>query len=49
MDNGADQDLLEVLESFPEDEEFETLADVMRADGTSDQAPQAGMMSRKPS
>jgi Protein of unknown function (DUF2795) len=47
-DNGAGQDVLEVLESFPEDEEFETLADVMKAYGESDQAPQTGVIDRKP-
>lgn len=47
-DNGAGQDVLEVLESFPEDEEFETLADVMKAYGESDQAPQTGILERKP-
>jgi hypothetical protein len=40
--------MLEVLESFPEDEEFETLADLMRAYGESDQAPQTGIIDRKP-
>jgi hypothetical protein len=47
-DNGAGQDVLEVLESFPEDEEFETLADVMKAYGESDQVPQTGIIDRKP-
>lgn len=47
-DGGAGQDMLEVLESFPEDEEFETLADLMRAYGESDQAPQTGIIDRKP-
>jgi len=47
-DNGAGQDVLEVLESFPEGEEFETLADVMKAYGESDQAPQTGVIDRKP-
>jgi hypothetical protein len=47
-DNGAGQDVLEVLESFPEDEEFESLADVMKAYGESDQAPQTGIIDRKP-
>jgi hypothetical protein len=40
--------LLEVLESFPEDEKFTSLADVMKAYGESDQAPQTGIMSRRP-
>lgn len=47
-DNGAGQDVLEILESFPENEEFETLADVMKAYGESDQAPQTGIIDRKP-
>jgi hypothetical protein len=47
-DNGAGQDVLEVLESFPEDEEFETAADVMKAYAESDQAPQTGIIDRKP-
>jgi hypothetical protein len=47
-DNGAGQDVLEVLESFPEDEEFETLADVIKAYGESDQVPQTGIMDQKP-
>jgi hypothetical protein len=47
-DNGAGQDLLEVLESFPEGEEFETLADVMKAYGESDQVPQTGIIGQKP-
>ena len=46
--NGAGQDVLEVLESFPEGEEFETLADVMKAYGDSDQAPQTGVIDIKP-
>jgi hypothetical protein len=46
--NGAGQDVLEVLESFPRDGEFETLADVMKAYGETDQAPQTGMMGRNP-
>jgi hypothetical protein len=45
-DNGAGQDVLEVLE--PEDEEFETAADVMKAYGEADQAPQSGVIDRKP-
>jgi Protein of unknown function (DUF2795) len=47
-DNGAGQDVLEVLESFPEDERFESLADAMKAYGEADQAPQTGMIDRKP-
>jgi len=47
-DNGAGQDVLEVLESFPDDEEFETAADVMKVYGESDQAPQTGVIDRKP-
>jgi Protein of unknown function (DUF2795) len=47
-DNGAGQDMLEVLESFPADEEFETLADVMRAYGRLDQVPQTGIIDVKP-
>ena len=46
--NGAGQDVLEVLEFFPQDEEFETLADVMKAYGDSDQAPQSGVIDIKP-
>jgi hypothetical protein len=40
--------VLEVLESFPEDEEFETAADVMKAYVETDQAPQTGIIDRKP-
>jgi hypothetical protein len=47
-DNGAGQDVLEVLESFPQGEEFETLADVMKAYGESDQVPQTGIIGQKP-
>jgi Protein of unknown function (DUF2795) len=47
-DNGAGQDMLEVLESFPEDEEFESLAAVMKAYAESDQAPQTGIIDKKP-
>ena len=46
--NGAGQDMLEVLEFFPRHEEFETLADVMKAYGDSDQAPQSGVIDIKP-
>jgi len=47
-DNGAGQDMLEVLESFPDGQEFESLADVMKAYGESDQVPQTGILERKP-
>ena len=47
-DNGAGQDVLEVFESFPEAKEFESLADVIKAYGEADQAPQTGMIARKP-
>ena len=47
-DHGAGQDILEVLESLPEDEEFKTLDDLLRACGESDQAPQTGIIDRKP-
>ena len=47
-DNGAGQDALELLESFPEDAEFESLADVTRACGGSDQVPQTGIIDVKP-
>jgi hypothetical protein len=47
-DNGAGQDTLEVLESLHEDEEFETLADVMKAYGEADQVPQTGIIDVKP-
>jgi hypothetical protein len=46
--NGAGQDVLEVLESFPEDGEFETLADVIKAYGETDQAPQTGIIDKRP-
>ena len=46
--HGAGQDVLEVLELFPNDEEFETAADVIKAYGESDQAPQTGIIDRKP-
>ena len=39
--NGAEGAVLEVLEAFPEDE-FETMADVMKAYGEADQAPESG-------
>ena len=47
-DNGAGQDMLEVLESLREDEEFGTLADVMKACGEADQVPQTGIIDVKP-
>jgi len=47
-DNGAGQDALELLESFPDDAEFESLTDVMRAYGGSDQVPQSGIIDVKP-
>jgi hypothetical protein len=42
------QDMLEVLESFPEGKEFETPADVVRACGQADQLPQTGIIDVKP-
>jgi Protein of unknown function (DUF2795) len=47
-DNGAGQDMLEVLESFPNGEQFKSLADVMKAYGDTDQVPQTGIIDRKP-
>jgi hypothetical protein len=47
-DNGAGQDMLEVLESFPDGQEFETLDDLVKAYGESDQGPQTGILERKP-
>jgi Protein of unknown function (DUF2795) len=47
-DHGAGQDMLEVLESFPRGEEFETLADVVKAYGEADQVPQTGIIDVKP-
>ena len=47
-DNGAGQDMLEVLESFPEGKEFETLGDVVRTYGQADQVPQTGIIDVKP-
>jgi hypothetical protein len=47
-DHGAGQDMLEVLESFPADEEFETLDDVIKAYGRFDQVPQSGIIDVKP-
>jgi hypothetical protein len=46
-DTGAGQDVLEVLESFP-DEKFNSMADVIKAYRDSDQAPQTGIIGRKP-
>ena len=45
---GAGQDALEVLESLPEDARFESLADVVEATRDADQAPQTGIIDRKP-
>jgi hypothetical protein len=47
-DNGAGQDALELLESFPDDAEFESLADVRKASERSDQVPQSGIIDVKP-
>lgn len=47
-DNGAGQDVLEVLESLSNDQEFQTVADVVKAYGEADQAPQTGIIDRKP-
>ena len=47
-DNRAGQDMLEVLEFFPQGEEFQTLADVVKAYGKADQAPQTGIIDLKP-
>jgi hypothetical protein len=46
-DNGAGQDTLEVLESFPNGGKFESLADVVSAFKQSDQVPQTGILERK--
>ena len=46
--SGAGQDLLEVLESLPEDREFQTLSDVVTACAQSDQTPQSGVIDIKP-
>jgi len=43
----AGQDVLEALECFP-DREFESLAEVLRAYGRLDQAPQTGIIDIKP-
>jgi Protein of unknown function (DUF2795) len=48
MERGAGQDLIEVLQSFPEGRSFESLAEVVRACGDSDQAPQTGVIDIKP-
>jgi hypothetical protein len=40
--------MLEVLESFPEGKEFESLADVVRAFAQADQVPQTGVIDVKP-
>lgn len=47
-DNGAGQDTLEVLESFPAGTKFESLADVVSAYKGSEQAPETGILDRKP-
>jgi hypothetical protein len=47
-ENGAGQDLIEVLQSFPQDRRFESLAEVVRACARSDQAPQTGVLDIKP-
>jgi hypothetical protein len=47
-DNGAGQDALELLESFPEDAQFESLGDLTRACEGSDQVPQTGIIDVKP-
>lgn len=45
---GAGQDILEVIESFLDGEEFATLADVLQAFARSDEAPQTGVIDIKP-
>jgi hypothetical protein len=47
-DNAAGQDMIEVLESFPAGVEFGSLADVVKACGEADQAPQTCIIDRKP-
>jgi Protein of unknown function (DUF2795) len=47
-DNGAGQDILELLESFAPGEEFTSLSDVIKAYQTTDQAPQSGVHEQKP-
>jgi Protein of unknown function (DUF2795) len=44
---GAGQDVLEALECLP-DEEFESLANVLKAYGELDHAPQTGIIDIKP-
>jgi hypothetical protein len=46
-DTGAGQDVLEALESFP-DKDFDSIDDVIEAYRDSDQAPQTGIIDRKP-
>ena len=46
-DTGAGQDVLEALESFP-DKDFDSMDDVIEAYRDSDQAPQTGIIGRKP-
>jgi hypothetical protein len=46
-DNGAGQDVLEVLESCP-GENFGSLSDLLEASGSVDQIPQTGIIDRKP-
>ena len=43
-DNGAGQDTLEALKSFPNGEEFKSLADVLKVLGKADQVPQTGIL-----
>ena len=45
---GAGQDVLEVLEFFPDGEEFATLADVLQAYRRSGEAPETGVIDIKP-
>jgi Protein of unknown function (DUF2795) len=47
-DNGAGQDTLEALESFPTRTKFESLADVVSAYKESEQTPETGILERKP-
>jgi hypothetical protein len=48
-DNGAGQDVLEVLESLPNGRKFGSLADVTKAyNEIGDQAPQTGIIDIKP-
>jgi len=46
-ETGAGQDVLEALESFP-DKDFDSMADVVKTYQDSDQAPQTGIIDRKP-